>query len=175
MTSKFIRSAILFAIVMSGLPASAGEVQCKGNEAMLARYLGMFDEVFNGRKLDRIEEYIAADFIPHDSAPGTPHGPEAIRLLVVNMAKSFPKRHLTNELIICSGDMVVAYQTVEGTNDGPLFGGMPPTGKSFNFKWVDIYRFKNGKVAERWGAGDALGMMTQMGFKLTPPEASAKP
>jgi predicted ester cyclase len=152
-------------------PAMAGEVQCKGNEAMLARYIGLFDEVFNGRKLDRIDEYIAADFLPHDSAPNTPRGPEAIRLLVTNMAKSFPKRKLTNDLIVCGGDLVVAYQTVEGTNDGPLFGGMPPTGKSFNFKWVDIYRFKDGKVVERWGAGDSLGMMQQMGFKLTPPTA----
>jgi len=160
--------------VLVATSASATEIQCKGNEAMLARYIGMFDEVFNGRKLDRIAEYTSEDFQPHDSAPGTPKGHEAIRLLVTNMAKSFPKRHLTNDLIICSGDLVVAYQTVEGTNDGPLFGGMPPTGKSFNFKWIDIYRFKGGKVVERWGAGDALGMMTQMGFKLTPPTAEAK-
>ncbi len=165
-----LRSLVFSTALAAGAAtAMAGEVQCKGNEAMLARYLGMFDEVFNGRKLDRIAEYTSEDFQPHDSAPGTPRGHEAIRLLVVNMAKSFPKRHLTNDLIICSGDLVVAYQTVEGTNDGPLFGGMPPTGKSFNFKWIDIYRFKAGKVVERWGAGDALGMMTQMGFKLTPP------
>ena len=76
-------------------------------------------------------------------------------MLVTNMAKSFPKRKLTNDLIICGGDMVVAYQTVEGINDGPLFGGIPATGKSFNFNWIDIYRFKYGKVVERWGAGDA--------------------
>jgi predicted ester cyclase len=172
---SMFRSVVLgLAAAMAASGAMAGEVQCKGNEAMLARYIGLFDEVFNGRKLDRIDEYIAADFLPHDSAPGTPRGPEAIRSFVTNMAKSFPKRKLTNDLIVCGGDMVVAYQTVEGTNDGPLFGGMPPTGKSFNFKWVDIYRFKDGKVTERWGAGDALGMMTQMGFKLTPPSAEAK-
>jgi predicted ester cyclase len=166
-------TAALLGLVIGSLvsPVVAGEVQCKGNEAMLARYLGLFDEVFNGRKLERIDEYIAADFLPHDSALNTPRGPEAIRLLVTNMAKSFPQRKLTNDLIVCGGDMVVAYQTVEGTNDGPLFGGMPPTGKSFNFKWVDIYRFKDGKVVERWGAGDSLGMMQQMGFKLTPPVA----
>ena len=32
-----------------------------------------------------------------------------------------------------------------------------------------VILMKDGKVVERWGAGDALGMMTQMGFKLTPP------
>jgi predicted ester cyclase len=165
---KFITAALL----LVAPAAHAGEVQCKGNEAMLARYLGLFDDVFNGRKVEMIPEYIAPDFLPHDSAPNTPRGPEAIRLLVVNMAKSFPKRKLTNDLIVCGGDMVVAYQTVEGTNDGPLFGGLPPTGKSFNFKWVDIYRFKDGKVVERWGAGDSLGMMQQMGFTLSPPKSN---
>jgi predicted ester cyclase len=165
--------AITLLTVLAATAARAGEIQCQGNEAMLARYIGLFDEVFNGRKLDRIEEYIAADFLPHDGAPGA-RGPEAIRSFVTNMAKSFPQRKLTNDLIICGGDMVVAYQTVEGVNDGPLFGGLPPTGKSFNFKWIDIYRFKDGKVVERWGAGDSLGMMQQMGFKLTPPQAEAK-
>ncbi|MSQ87241.1 MAG: hypothetical protein EXR10_10475 [Alphaproteobacteria bacterium] len=171
-TLRLIAMAALSFLAASG--AHATEVKCKGNEAMLTRYLGMFDEVFNGRKLDRIAEYTSEDFQPHDSAPGTPKGHEAIRLLVTNMAKSFPKRKLTNDLIICGGDMVVAYQTVEGINDGPLFGGIPATGKSFNFNWIDICRFKYGKVVERWGAGDALGMMTQMGFKLTPPSAEAK-
>jgi predicted ester cyclase len=168
MLKTFLAAAAFTALTVS--TASAGEVQCKGKEAMLERYLGLFDNVFNGRKVEMISEYIADDFLSHDTAPNTPRGPEAIRLLVVNMAKSFPKRKLTNELIMCSDDLVMAYQTVEGTNDGPLFGG-PPTGKSFNFKWVDIYRFKDGKVVERWGAGDALGMMNQLGFKLVPADA----
>ncbi|MSO98618.1 MAG: ester cyclase [Rhodospirillaceae bacterium] len=167
---KLSKAAIALCTLFTVPLAQAGEVQCKGNEAMLQRYLGMFDNVFNGRKMELIDEYTAPDFFSHDSAPGNPQGREAIRLLVTNMAKSFPKRHLTNDLIICGGDLVVAYQTVEGTNDGPLFGGLPPTGKSFNFKWIDIYRFKDDKVAERWGAGDALGMMQQMGFKLVPPQ-----
>ncbi|MDX2145373.1 MAG: ester cyclase [Rhodospirillaceae bacterium] len=167
-----MKKLLAAALLLTAPAAHAGEVQCQGNEAMLARYIGLFDEVFNGRKLDRIEDYIAADFLPHDGAPGA-RGPEAIRSFVTNMAKSFPKRKLTNDLIVCGGDLLVAYQTVEGTNDGPLFGGLPPTGKSFNFKWIDIYRFKGGKVVERWGAGDALGMMQQMGFKLMPPAAEA--
>jgi len=170
---KALLALVCLSTLVSAFAARAGEVQCKGNEAMLERYLGLFDNVFNGRKVEMIADYIAPDFLSHDTAPDTPRGPEAIRRLVVNMATAFPQRKLTNDLIMCSGDLVMAYQTVEGTNDGPLFGG-PPTGKSFNFKWVDIYRFKDGKVVERWGAGDSLGMMTQMGFKLTPPQAAAK-
>lgn len=166
-----IREFILIGLACAlSFPAMAGEVQCKGQEALLKSYLGLFDDVFNGRKLELVDSYIAADFVSHDSPPGTPQGPEAIRTFVANMAKSFPTRKLTNDLVICRDDIVVAYQTVEGVNYGPLFGG-PPTGKSFNFKWIDIYRFKNGKVVERWGAGDSLGMMTQLGFKLTPPAA----
>jgi predicted ester cyclase len=169
-----MRGLITAALLLIAPAAHAGEVQCRGNEVMLQRYLGLFDEVFNGRKLDRIPEYIAEDFLPHDSAPGTPRGPEAIRRFVTSMAASFPQRRLTNDLIVCGGDLLVAYQTVEGVNDGPLFGGLPPTGKAFSFKWIDIYRFRDGKVVERWGAGDALGMMQQLGFTLTPPAAAEK-
>ncbi|MBL8630579.1 MAG: ester cyclase, partial [Rhodospirillaceae bacterium] len=123
-----LRWALGFNALLLATNAVAGEVQCKGKEAMLERYLGLFDNVFNGRKVEMIPEYIATDFLSHDTAPNTPRGPEAIRLLVVNMATAFPKRKLTNDLIMCSDDLVMAYQTVEGTNDGPLFGG-PPTGK----------------------------------------------
>lgn len=169
---KYITHAVLAAaatLVLAG-PAAAGEIQCKGKEEMLKRYLGLFDNVFNGRKLEMVDEYIAADFLGHDTPPGTPRGPEAIRSFVANTAKSFPTRKLTNDLIICSDDLVVAYQTVEGINDGPMYG-KPATNKPFNIKWVDIYRFKDGKVVERWGAGDSLTMMTQLGYQLTPPAA----
>jgi predicted ester cyclase len=46
--------------------------------------------------------------------------------------------------------------------------GAPPTGKSFSIDWMAVYRFQDGKIAERWLQADDLGMMAQLGFVQLP-------
>ena len=41
--------------------------------------------------------------------------------------------------------------------------------KSYAISGIDIYRFENGKVVERWGNADLVSMYRQIGYTLTPP------
>ena len=41
--------------------------------------------------------------------------------------------------------------------------GLPPTGKKINSKAVDIYRIKNGKLAEYWNVTDNINIFKQIG------------
>ena len=50
-----------------------------------------------------------------------------------------------------------------GTHRGD-FQGMPASGKQMAVEVIDILRLENGKVVERWGLGDQLGMMQQLGM-----------
>jgi predicted ester cyclase len=43
------------------------------------------------------------------------------------------------------------------------FMGIPATGKQIKVSEMHINRFEGGKLAERWGAWDQLGMMQQLG------------
>jgi predicted ester cyclase len=40
---------------------------------------------------------------------------------------------------------------------------IPATGKKVSLKGMDILRVEDGKIVERWGEFDALGMLAQLG------------
>jgi predicted ester cyclase len=41
--------------------------------------------------------------------------------------------------------------------------GIPPTGKKVSIRGVQISKFRDGKMVERWGSSDELGMLQQLG------------
>lgn len=170
MTSNTIIAA--FVAAAFALPAAATEIHCEGNEANLKVYLEMFDKVFNGRDLSLVEKYVAPEFRSRYAPPGAPTGPGLTKGFVAATAKAFPKRKLTNDLIVCKDDMLIASQTIEATNDG-AYMGQPPTGKATKITGIDIYRYKNGMMVEQWGDYDVLGMMKQLGYTLTAPGGAA--
>jgi predicted ester cyclase len=43
------------------------------------------------------------------------------------------------------------------------FMGIPATGKRITYPGIDILRIAGGKVVDRWGYFDDMGMMQQMG------------
>jgi predicted ester cyclase len=49
-----------------------------------------------------------------------------------------------------------------GTHVGD-FLGIPPTGKAFTFRGIDMYRVRDGKIAEHWNVVDMLGFCQQVG------------
>ena len=59
--------------------------------------------------------------------------------------------------------MALTY-TVTGTDDGPFPGPLGPTGKEIKVRGMQIGRFEAGKLVERRGSSDELGIMTQLGL-----------
>jgi len=51
--------------------------------------------------------------------------------------------------------------TLSGTHRGD-FQGIAASGKKVEARGVQIGRFENGKIVERWGATDELGIMRQI-------------
>ena len=64
--------------------------------------------------------------------------------------------------MIAKGEFVTIVDTISGTNDGEIMG-MQPTKKSFEFSAIDIWRVKDGKLAEAWHVEQMLQMMMQIG------------
>jgi ketosteroid isomerase-like protein len=59
-----------------------------------------------------------------------------------------------------------------GTHEGPLVspaGEIPPTGRSVKFTLCEVYKFRDGKIAEGHTHFESLGLMTQLGV-VPPPE-----
>jgi predicted ester cyclase len=67
------------------------------------------------------------------------------------------------EELIASEDKVVARLTFRGTHTGGEFMGISPSGRSFAFSAISIFRIADGKIVEHWGEEDALGWLQQLG------------
>jgi len=136
------------------------------NKAIVRR---LFDDVWNGRRLETIEELYAPEFVA-DYRPYAPLrvGHQAIRDMVQRAWAAFPDYHEELEELVAEGDKVVVRLTITGTQNGP-WGPLPPTGKPVRFEEIIILRIVDGKVVEQRGIPDNLNALRQLGVMPTPP------
>ena len=125
-----------------------------------------YDEVFNERRVEVLDELAVSDYEEHDPLPGQGTGLEGLKGRV-RMVIDGLDPHFTIEDMIAEGEKVVVRWTNSGTNSGE-FLGMPATGRSFSVQGIDIYRLADGKLAEHWHVVDMLAHMQQLGFLPTP-------
>lgn len=134
------------------------------NKALVRR---SFEEVWNDKNLDAIDEIVAADVVNHLAPPGLPEGAEGNKAFVGMYLSAFPDTKMTIEDMLAIGDKVVTRWVATGTHEGELMG-IPPTGKHVTVTGIGIDRISGGRIVESWGEFDALGMMQQLGVVPMP-------
>jgi steroid delta-isomerase-like uncharacterized protein len=138
------------------------------NKAILRRF---FDE-YPSSDQSLIDELVAEDFVDHDPpGPNFGHGREGVKQVMTDRHSAFPDMKVTIDDQVAEGDKVVNRMTITGTQQGE-FMGIPATGKSFSMQAVAIFRIRNGKITDRWGQADVMGMMQQLGAAPPPPGSS---
>lgn len=118
-----------------------------------------------GFKFTAMDEFFSPNFVYHDPPPipGLQPGLEAIKQTFRAFASAAPEGNPVIHELIAEGDFVVVRMTAAGLHTGELFG-VPPTGKRLEMTGIVVYRFENGKIAERWAQHDFLGLMHQLGL-----------
>jgi steroid delta-isomerase-like uncharacterized protein len=136
----------------------------EANEAGLAK----FAEAVNTGKFELFDEAVAADCVDHDPAAGQVGGPAGYKALFKEMRTAFPdmKVDLETETMVADDDTIGFAYTITGTHKGPLMR-IPPNGKKVKIRGMQISKFKNGKMVERWGSSDELGMLKQLGAMVS--------
>lgn len=130
-----------------------------GNSDKLRRAFQLVSE----GDLDGFFEYLADDFVEHESGPGLAPTKAGTREIFAMLTAGFPDLRFEAEDIIESGDKVVARARITGTNKGD-FMGVPASGKPIDIQAIDIVRFgDDGLVHEHWGVMDVMSMMQQIG------------
>ncbi|HET9921983.1 MAG TPA: ester cyclase [Ktedonobacteraceae bacterium] len=130
------------------------------NKALIRRF---YEEVFNEKKLEALDEFYAPDHVDHTLPPGLPTSPDGTRQAIAMTLTALPDLHVTIEDMIAEGDRVVTRFTTHGTQQG-AFGSIPPTGKRVAISTIEITRVADGKIVEDWGLDDRLGMLQQLGL-----------
>lgn len=121
-----------------------------------------------GFKFSAMDEFFSPNLVYHDPPPipGLKPGLEAIKQTFKTFASAAPEGNPIIHELIAEGDFVVVRMTAAGMHTGELFG-IAPTGKRLEMTGIVIYRFEDGKIAERWAQHDFLGLMHQLGVLST--------
>ena len=121
-----------------------------------------FGELVNGGRFDAFPEVVAPDCHDHDPAPGQHMGPEGYKAFFTELRKAFPDMQVEVKKLVADEDSVAFAYTLTGTHQGD-FNGHKPTGKAIKVRGMQIGRFVDGKMVERWGSSDELGILKQIG------------
>jgi steroid delta-isomerase-like uncharacterized protein len=138
-------------------------------EANLAT-LGKFAEAVKTDNFDLFKEAVSTENIDHDPAEGQVAGPEGYRMFFKGLRTAFPDMNVALETLVADDESIAFAYTLTGTQTGPLMG-FAPTGKKVKIRGMQISKFKDGKMVERWGSSDQLGMLQQLGL-LEEPKAA---
>ena len=123
-----------------------------------------FAEAINTGKLEMIRDVVADNVVDHDAADIQGPGPQGFIDFFSMMRSAFPDLNAEVEHLVTDEDNVCFAYTITGTHKGE-FMGVSPTGKSFSVRGMQIGRFENAKLVERWGSSDELGILKQIGVK----------
>ena len=119
-------------------------------------------EAVNSGNLNALHDVFAPTVIDRDPASDQGPGPEGFIGFFTAFRAAFPDLNIAVEQLVADDDNVAIAYTVTGTHKGD-FLGIPATGRQIKARGVQIARFENGLIVERWGSSDQLGILQQIG------------
>ena len=120
-----------------------------------------FGEAINSGNLDLIDDVVADSGVDHDPAPDQGQGPQGFKDFFGTMRTAFPDFAVDVEHMVATDDEVALAYTLSGTHQGE-FMGVAPTGRTVTARGCQVGRFEDGKLVERWGSSDELGILQQL-------------
>jgi len=132
---------------------------------------GIFDEIVNQGRLDKVDDYFSEDFLDHGPMGDMP-GRETFKGLVAAWRGAFPDVHCEVSNVIVEGDLVAWLVHTTGTHTGDDMG-FPATGRRIETVSANIGRVRDGKAVEHWAEQGMLATLQQIGVipEFAPPPA----
>jgi predicted SnoaL-like aldol condensation-catalyzing enzyme len=96
-----------------------------------------YQRIFGDLDASAVDDCMSKDFVQHN--PTIADGPEGVKQLLQRLAsQGVPKQKIDFRHVVADGDVVMLHSRYE------------MAGKEWRF--IDIYRVENGKLAEHWDA-----------------------
>ena len=129
--------------------------------------ISFIDALFTKGDLNAVDEFLAEDFVNHDPPMGVSVDREGMRAAAAMFRTAFPDWSSDPDILVGEGDLVVEHFTASGTHQGEIFGAAP-SGQHVSLPGINIWRLRNGRIVERWGRLDELGLLHQLGLVPVP-------
>lgn len=117
--------------------------------------------------LEALHGLISKNVINHYPVPDQGPGAQGFIDFFTTFRAAFPDLHSTVEHLVATDDQVAVAYRARGTPRGD-FMGIPATGRQVEARGVQIGRYEDGKLVERWGSSDQLSIFQQLGAEPTP-------
>jgi predicted ester cyclase len=115
-----------------------------------------------------VDRYLDPGFVNHDPPmPGMSAGPDGMRQASQMFRSAFPDWRSEVVQLIAENDLVVENFVACGTHRGAVMGETP-TGRQVVLHGINIFRIADGRIVERWGRLDQLGLLEQLGLGSPP-------
>jgi steroid delta-isomerase-like uncharacterized protein len=137
--------------------------QTKAEKANIAIVRKFFDVGPSKGDIAAADSLLHPEFSLHTPLPTPGPGIEEINNVITTCRAAFAGLYVTIDDIMADGNRVIARFTARGTHNGE-FMGVPPTGKAITLTAIEIFRIKDGKIAELWGEVNMMGLMQQLGM-----------
>ena len=156
---QFLSSAALVAAA-AAIP-DAAEAEDAG--AVVER----FAAALSAHDMAAFADLFAEDYVNHQrsaAAPAPPAGKspkQATFAFFQARLTGVPDLRVSIETSLAAGDKAAASFVYEGAHGG-VYYGVAPTGRPMHFTSCDIFRVRDGRIAEHWGMGDIAGVLAQL-------------
>lgn len=124
-------------------------------------------DVINAGSIDVIDDVVAPDFVDNDPAPDQGPGIDGFKQFWTTMHSAFPDFRVEVDAMVADEDSVAIAYRATGTHQGD-FVGFAATGSPIDIRGVQVTRFRDAMMVERWGSSDQLTLLQQIGAKSLP-------
>ncbi len=129
-------------------------------EAIVRRSI---DEVWNGGRLEVIDDIVADGYVRHESTlPHVVRGRDELKATVTLYRDAFPDLNVVIEDMVSSEGLVTTRWRASGTHRGELMG-LSPTGRRSEVTGLNLARIRDGRVHEEWQEWNEAAMLRQLG------------
>ncbi|MFH7001743.1 ester cyclase [Flavobacterium bizetiae] len=127
----------------------------------------LFVEFINTANPELADQLISQEAVFY--VPGNPEpmvGPQGYLTIINMMRAGFPDVQWSPDQILIDNNKAAVRFTMKGTHGADFFG-IPATQRSIEVKAMNFYSFENGKIIEEYGMPDLLGLLLQIGGKVS--------
>ena len=134
-----------------------------------------FVDLVNVGHFDDLDALVHPDYVGHIPFPTPAPGFAGEKMIYKANALALPDIRLHADVMIAEGDYVVGLGGVHGTHTGTDLFGAPARGTALYWDAIDVARFQDGKIVERWLEADAASLFRQLGLMPGPTEQQPIP
>lgn len=122
------------------------------------------DEIIGNGNLDVVDQIFSSDYVVHTGDKDY-KGTQFVRRFVNQLRSAIPDiRVVEVEILMQKDDTITWQRTLSGTHRASMMG-IPPSGKSVEWRDMLVTRFDGEQIIEEWAVSDLAG---QLLLKLPP-------